>query len=99
MKISWTPTARLTYYKVLDFINKQWTIKEVENFIYKTEHIIAQISEYPYLFKASRKKSVRKGFITEHQSLYDRSKPRKREIELIAFWDNRQDPSSIPVLM
>ena len=32
MKISWSPTARLTYFKVLDYIYKQWTINEVENF-------------------------------------------------------------------
>jgi hypothetical protein len=45
------------------------------------------------MFKASKKKkSVRKGFITEHNSLYYQVKPRKREIELITFWDNRQNP-------
>lgn len=99
MKISWTPTARITYFNILEYCSKEWTIKEVERFIYKTQHVIAQISQYPYQFKASRKKSVRKGFITEHQSLYYRVKPRKREIELIAFWDNRKDPSNNPVPM
>jgi plasmid stabilization system protein ParE len=93
MKIIWTFNARLTYFKVLDFINKEWTINEVENFVHKTEHTIAQIAENPYLFKASeKKKNVRKGFITEHNSLYYRIKPTKKEIELIAFWDNRRDP-------
>ena len=96
MKIRWTPTARMTYFKVLDFIYKQWTTNEVENFIYKSEHTISQITEHPYLFKASeKKKNVRKGFITEHNSLYYRVKPRKKEIELITFWDNRQDPSKL----
>jgi hypothetical protein len=67
MKISWTPTARQTYFKVLDFLSEAWTRREVENFIYKTEHAIAQIAEHPYMFKASKKKkSVRKSFITEH---------------------------------
>jgi plasmid stabilization system protein ParE len=96
MKISWTPTARLTYFKVLEYLSKDWTIKEVENFIYKTEHTIAQIAQDPYMFKASRKKiNVRKGFITEHNSLYYRVKPIKKEIELITFWDNRRDPLKI----
>jgi plasmid stabilization system protein ParE len=93
MKISWTPTARLTYFKVLDYLSSAWTIKEIETFIDKTEHTIAQITDNPYMFKASRRmKNVRKGFITEHNSLYYRVKPRKKEIELITFWDNRQDP-------
>jgi len=99
MKISWTPTARLTYFKVLDFIDKQWTTNEGENFIYKTEHTISQIAVNPYLFKASKKKkSVRKGFITEHNSLYYRVKPKKEEIELITFWDNRQNPLKLKYL-
>ncbi len=96
MKINWTPAALLTYFKVLDFIYRQWSIKEAENFVHLTEQTISKIAEYPYLFKASkRKKNVRKGFITEHNSLYYRVKPRKKEIEIISFWDNRQDPSKL----
>jgi plasmid stabilization system protein ParE len=96
MKISWTPTARLTYFKVLEYISKEWTIKEVESFIDKTEQTIAQIAETPFMFKASRKmKNVRKGFVTEHNSLYYRVKPQKGEIELLTFWDNRQSPTKI----
>lgn len=96
MKISWTPTAHLTYFKVLEDLSKVWTIKEVESFIYKTEHTIAQIAETTYMFKASKKKrNVRKGFITEYNSLYYRVKPIKKEIELLTFWDNRQNPLKI----
>jgi plasmid stabilization system protein ParE len=93
MKISWTPTARMTYLRALDYIYKQWTFKEAENFIYKTEHTVVQLAEHLYLFKVPKKKKrVRKGLITEHDSLYYRVKPRKEEIKLMAFRDNRQDP-------
>ena len=96
MKISWTPTARRTFFKVLEYLSKDWTIREIENFIDKTEQTIAQISANPYMFKSSKKKkSVRKGFITEYNSIYYRVKPRKKEIELITFWDNRQNPLKI----
>lgn len=96
MKISWTPTARQTYFKVLDYLSEAWTRREVENFIYETEHTIAQITKNPQMFKASKKKkNVRKGFTTKYNSLYYRIKPRKKEIALITFWDNRQDPLKI----
>lgn len=96
MKISWTPNARLTYFKILEYLSEKWTIKEVESFIYKTEQTIALIAENPYMFKASKKKkTVRKGYITELNSIYYRVKPKKKEIELITFWDNRQNPSKI----
>lgn len=96
MKISWTPTAHYTYFKVLEYLSKEWTVKEVASFIDKTEHTIAQIAENPQMFKASKKKkSIRKGFITEYNSIYYRIKPRKKEIELLTFWDNRQNPLKI----
>ena len=93
MKISWTPTARKTYFEVLDHLDRNWTIKEVENFINEVEHLLEQIKSNPEMFQASRKKkNVRKGLITKHNTLYYRIKPKKRELELIIFWDNRKDP-------
>lgn len=86
MKISWTPTAHLTYFKVLEDLSKVWTIKEVESFIYKTEHTIAQIAETTYMFKASKKKrNVRKGFITAYNSLYYRVKTNKKRNRTFNF--------------
>ncbi|MFO8069566.1 MAG: hypothetical protein R6U02_06290 [Alkalibacterium sp.] len=65
MKISWTPTARKTYFEVLDHLARKWAIKEVENFISEVEHILEQIKSNPEMFQASRKKkNVRKGLIT-----------------------------------
>lgn len=96
MKISWTPTARITYFKVLDHIAENWTSREVESFINEVESLLSQIADNPEMFQASRKKkNVRKGLITRHNTLYYRIKPRKKEIELITFWDNRQDPGKL----
>ena len=96
MKISWTPTARKTYFKVLDHLAEEWTKREVENFINEVESLLEQIKSNPEMFQASRnKKNVRKGLITKHNTLYFRIKPRKKELELITFWDNRQDPKKL----
>jgi len=55
------------------------------------------IKEAPYIFEASKKyKDVRKGFVTEHNTLYYRMRPGKKEIELLIFWDNRQDDKKRP---
>ena len=93
MKISWTPTARRTYFKVLDYLAENWTKREVVNFINEVENLLNQITNNPEMFQASRKKkNVRKALITKHNTLYYRIKPRKKELELITFWDNRQNP-------
>ena len=62
----------------------------------KTEKVLSLIAKDPEMFEISRKKkNVRKGFITKHNTLYYRIKPRKKELELITFWDNRQDPKKL----
>jgi len=96
MKISWTPTAIKTYFKVLDHLEEVWTKKEVQNFADEVEKVLNQIAENPEMFEASRKKkNIRKGYITRHNSLYYRIKPIKKELELLTFWDNRQDPEKL----
>lgn len=96
MKISWTPTARRTYFNVLDYLAENWTKREVVNFINEVENLLNQITNNPEMFQASRKKkNVRKALITKHNTLYYRIKPRKKELELITFWDNRQNPNKL----
>lgn len=96
MKIHWTPTERRTYFKVLDYLQEEWTKHEMKSFIDEIETVLKLIVENPQLFEASRKsKHVRKGFITKHNTLYYRVKPRKKELELITFWETRQDPKKL----
>ncbi|TVR73088.1 MAG: type II toxin-antitoxin system RelE/ParE family toxin [Marinilabiliales bacterium] len=96
MKISWTPTAKRTYFKVLDYLAENWTKREVTNFMNEVESLLTQITDNPEMFQASRKKkNVRKALITKHNTLYYRIKPKNKELELITFWDNRQDPKKI----
>jgi hypothetical protein len=93
MKVSWTPTARITYFSVIAYLEKAWTKKEIQSFVDEVEKVIGQIIIDPYMFEQSRKKkNVRKGFVTKYNTLYYRVKPIKKEIELITFWDNRQNP-------
>jgi len=96
MKIKWTPTARITYFKILDHLVENWTIRELTNFADEVESVLSQIAVNPYMFEASRKsKNVRKGFVTKHNTLYYRIKSRKKEIELITFWFNSQSPQKL----
>jgi hypothetical protein len=95
MKVSWTPTARKTYFNILDYLEESWTKRELANFVHKVEHVIAQIKENSVMEASKKKKNIRKGFVTENNSLYYRVKPVKKEIELLLFWDNRRDPAKL----
>lgn len=95
MKINWTPTARRTFEQILDWLSGNWTNKAVENFLDQTDSTIEQIKNNPYIYRASEQnEQVRRGLINRFVSLYYRVRPKKEEIDLLSFWDNRQNPDS-----
>jgi hypothetical protein len=47
--VIWSPTARLTYYKILEYLLENWTFNELEAFIDRTEEVINHICDNPLL--------------------------------------------------
>ncbi len=96
MKVIWTKRARRDYLKVLDYLDENWGVNEIKDFIGKTEQTIKTVTDNPKAFIASTKrKNVYKGFVTKHNSMFYQVKPRKKEIILLTFWDNRRDPQKL----
>lgn len=94
LKVVWSPRAEESYVRIADFILKKWTQKEVKKFTAKTFSTITKISKNPKMFVESvLRKGIRKGYISKHTSLLYRVKT--NEIELLYFWDNRQDPKKM----
>jgi plasmid stabilization system protein ParE len=97
MTIIWTFRALKTYFRVADYLQAEWGNTVVQNFANEVERVIRELKGNPYMFEVSEKyKNVRKGFITEYNSMFYRIKPRKKEIEILIFWDNRQDNKRKP---
>jgi len=96
MKIIWSNQARKDYYKILSYLFEHWGLHEVKSFIDKTEDVIELIKIHPNSFiESTRKRHFRKGFVTKHNSLFYRVRPVKKEIILLSFWDNRQNPKKL----
>jgi len=92
-KVVWTNKALDTFAQNIAYLQEKWTEKEVNAFSNKVNDILSAIREQPLMYRKSEKLSnVHIGLIVKQVSLVYRVKPRKKEIELIAFLDNRQDP-------
>lgn len=92
MNIIWTLKAIRSYYIVSDYLQQKWGNKALINFANDVERVIKDISYHPYMFEASGKYgNIRKGYITQHNTLFYKVKPQKKVIEILLFWDNRQD--------
>ena len=93
-EFQWTPSARITFHKIVEYLRTNWTEKEVINFINKTNELLSNIKRQPEMCRPSTKrKNVRIGIISKHNHLIYHYKPRKKQIEVLLFWDPRQNPS------
>ncbi len=98
MIIRWTPRALKTNLRIIDYLNNNWTKKEVNKFVHQTNKIIEEIKQNPYMFQVfCEKRNIRKGFLNRLVSLYYRVNNEKGEVELLVFWQNRQDPENLKI--
>lgn len=93
-EVVWTKQALDTFAHNIDYLQQHWTEKEIVAFTKKVTNILAAVREQPLMYRKSDKlKNVHVGVIIKQVSLVYRVKSRKKEIELIAFIDTRQDPA------
>jgi plasmid stabilization system protein ParE len=89
-EVNWSDEAIITFNAILDYIETEWTGKETEAFIGKTDKVIKQISGYPYMFKKYNKHNIHQALIAKQTLLL--YKIYTTHIDLITFWDTRQNP-------
>lgn len=91
-QIIWLPKAEERFDEIISYLQKNWTEKEIINFIKRTQIVLNLISRFPRLYRRSKKKTIYEALITKHNLLLYRIT--RRNIELITFFDTRQNPKS-----
>jgi hypothetical protein len=92
-EIIWTKKAMHTFGQRIDYLEKNWTEKEIFNFTARVNEYLATLQSQPLMFrKSTRLKHTHIGVIIKQVSLVYRIKPKSNSIQLIAFIDNRQNP-------
>jgi plasmid stabilization system protein ParE len=96
-KVSWTPKALETYISNIEYLETKWTDREVKKFISDTERKIKTLAGQPGIGSSRNKKhrDIRHTVIHKRVSLIYRHKPRKKEIELLRFWNTYQNPKKL----
>jgi plasmid stabilization system protein ParE len=80
-----------TFQSIGQQIQVRWSEKEVNEFRKRAYKVVDIISVYPLIFQAVNKtENVRKAFIHENCSMF--YSVNSTHIEILFFWDNRQDP-------
>ncbi|MBY0432568.1 MAG: hypothetical protein K2U26_00495, partial [Cyclobacteriaceae bacterium] len=79
--------------KIINYLEQNWTDREVMNFIQESEEFFKVLSKYPELLqKTIRHKNVYRGPMNKFTMITYRVKSRKQRIEIINIRGARQKP-------
>lgn len=80
-----------TFESIGEQIMAKWSEKELKEFRRRAYKVTEIISKFPLIFQAVNKaQTVRKAFVHKNCSMFYRVGD--TYIEVLFFWDNRQDP-------
>ena len=96
-EIIWTFKALESFENNIRYLEKEWTQKEIRSFISTVEEKLHILSHHPNLGSARNKsnKSIRLTVLHKKVSLIYRVKTRKKQVELLRFWNTMQDPTKL----
>jgi len=91
LDIVWTVRAAKGFDRIIKHLEKQWTEKEVMNFVKEAHDFFELLKEHPGILQMSfQRKNIHRGPINRLTILTNRVKPRKKEIELLNIRSTRQ---------
>lgn len=92
-KIVWTRQALRGFEKVIAYLEKEWTSKEIFQLTSKVDKLLQQLQDQPVLFIASGKfPKLRKAIIDKNNYLVYRWLPSENKIIIINFRGTKQNP-------
>lgn len=94
--IKWSDEAKKTFDDNIQYLIREWTDNEIANFIKATDLKILNIELNPKIYRRSEKNpSIRKAGINKNVTLFYKHFPSKKEVVLLTFWNNRQNPKKL----
>jgi plasmid stabilization system protein ParE len=96
MNVIWSAEAKTTFLNVIDYLNENWTKKEMIQFNQRTQITLTAIQKNPGIFPASLKnKKIRKAIVDKNNSFYYKIDHYQQEIHLLTFFDCRKNPKKL----
>lgn len=94
MNLIWTLLAKKSFNKNIEYLEENWTVNTVQNFILEVEKVMEILIENSNCFQEWEfDTSFRKGHIDKHISFF--YKIHDKEIVVYLFWNNFQNPKKI----
>lgn len=91
-EIVWSDQSLKELEETIEYLEQNFTIKELRRLSVEIERNLDIISENPLIFSRTEKLDIRKVVIAKFNTLY--YKIENEKIEIISFFSNRQNPSN-----
>ena len=92
--VVFTDEADDTFDSIGNQILKRWGERELLNFRRRVYDVVEVISRSPLIFRSvSNNDNIRKAVVHKNCSMFYEIK--EQRIDILFFWDNRQDPISL----
>jgi plasmid stabilization system protein ParE len=94
-EIVWSPKAINGYNAIIEYLEANWTDREIRNFIKESDEVFELLKEYPEMFQKSiRYKTIYRGLLNRLTVVTYRIQPRKKQIQLLNIRGTRQKPKA-----
>ncbi|HPW66027.1 MAG TPA: type II toxin-antitoxin system RelE/ParE family toxin [Salinivirgaceae bacterium] len=91
-KILWTNNALLELQKTCDYLEANWTERELRKLSIQIDKTLRLIAKNPKIFQQSRQKGIRRSVVMKYNTLYYREIEESKVVEILSFFSNRRDP-------
>ena len=89
-KIFWTEHAASELEKTIQYLQTEFSDKEISKLLIKLEETLELISINPKIFPISDKRGIHKVILLKYNSMYYREI--NNSVEILSFFSNRQNP-------
>lgn len=94
MQIIWTAIAKNDYWKNIEYLESEWTLQDVYNFMDKTDVLMELLLKQNLIFKSTNYKNVFQVPVAKQITLYYKVL-KNGDIELLRFWNTYQNPEKL----
>ena len=92
-EIIWSDSAKISFEQIINYLKKNWTKKEIDTFLNRTEEVLSTLKRYPEMCRSSlKKKNVRIALLNKHTQMFYYFKPSKKQIVILLFWGMKRNP-------
>mgnify|MGYP003487803991 FL=1 len=93
LKLVWTDNALEGLGQTFQYLELNFSEREIKSLARKIESTLAYILKFPELYPESiRQKGVRRAVVTKFNTIYYRLNSDKNQMEILSFFSNRQNP-------